>query len=169
MNAIITVFISDTSINPAETGWYYLKSRYYDPEVGRFLNADEVDVLTTEQNSFIQFNICVYCLNDPINCKDSNGYLATATIGAIVGGAIAGAWNYCMTQYVGVCAESASISLQKSSITFEREKVKPVSNYLGGSTKKICGPYRRGYTKDIYKRSCPRMRSASYFYRNIIL
>ncbi len=23
-----------------ETGWYYLQSRYYDPEVGRFLNAD---------------------------------------------------------------------------------------------------------------------------------
>ena len=25
-----------------ETGWYYLKSRYYDPEVGRFINADSI-------------------------------------------------------------------------------------------------------------------------------
>ena len=28
--------------NPAETGLYYLQSRYYDPTVGRFLNADGI-------------------------------------------------------------------------------------------------------------------------------
>jgi len=27
----------------AETGLYYVSSRYYDPEVGRFINADEID------------------------------------------------------------------------------------------------------------------------------
>ena len=24
----------------AETGWYYLQSRYYDPSIGRFISAD---------------------------------------------------------------------------------------------------------------------------------
>jgi len=29
----------------AETGFYYVSSRYYDPEIGRFLNADEAAYL----------------------------------------------------------------------------------------------------------------------------
>ena len=28
-----------------ETGLYYLRSRYYDPEIGRFINADDTDYL----------------------------------------------------------------------------------------------------------------------------
>jgi RHS repeat-associated protein len=28
----------------SETGLYYLQSRYYDPELGRFINADDVDI-----------------------------------------------------------------------------------------------------------------------------
>jgi len=81
----------------------------------------------------------------------------------------AGAWNYCMTQYVGVGAETTSIALQNSSVSFESEINKPVSGYLGGSTKKSCGPYRRGWTQNSAKTSGKRMRSASYFYQNIII
>ena len=33
----------------AETGLYYLGSRYYDPVIGRFVNADDVDGLGAEQ------------------------------------------------------------------------------------------------------------------------
>ena len=32
-----------------ELGMYYLNSRYYDPETGRFVNADDVEVLKTRQ------------------------------------------------------------------------------------------------------------------------
>ena len=34
-----------------ETGLYYLKSRFYDPETGRFVSADDVDVLDVEQRN----------------------------------------------------------------------------------------------------------------------
>ena len=36
----------------AETGLYYLKSRYYSPEIGRFINADTVDILGVSRNFF---------------------------------------------------------------------------------------------------------------------
>ena len=29
-----------------ETGFYYVSSRYYDPEIGRFISPDTTDVLT---------------------------------------------------------------------------------------------------------------------------
>ena len=44
-----------------ETGLYYLASRYYDPEVGRFINADDINVpgmnLTVSSNK----NLYAYC------------------------------------------------------------------------------------------------------------
>jgi RHS repeat-associated protein len=53
-----------------ETGWYYLKSRYYDPEVGRFLSADAL--LSTGQG-ILGYNMYAYCLNDPVRLVDYDG------------------------------------------------------------------------------------------------
>lgn len=47
-----------------ETGFYYLKGRYYDPQIGRFLNAD---------NNFSNYNLFMYCGNNPTNRIDPNG------------------------------------------------------------------------------------------------
>ena len=33
-----------------ETGLYYLKSRYYDPQIGRFINADDSGMLNASMN-----------------------------------------------------------------------------------------------------------------------
>ena len=53
-----------------ETGFYYLQSRYYDPVVGRFLNADAF--VSTGQG--IQGNnMFAYCLNNPVNRIDEDG------------------------------------------------------------------------------------------------
>ena len=54
----------------AETEFYFLNSRYYDPQTGRFINADarlntSLGVLGT--------NLFAYCLNNPINKVDYNG------------------------------------------------------------------------------------------------
>ena len=53
-----------------ETGWYYLKSRYYNPEVGRFISADVV--LSTGQG-VLGHNTYAYCLNNPVNMIDETG------------------------------------------------------------------------------------------------
>ena len=59
------------------TGLYYLQSRYYDPEIGRFINADSL----IDNRGFITQNVFQYCGNNPVNNADSSGNL----FGAIVG------------------------------------------------------------------------------------
>ena len=54
-----------------ETGLYYLQSRYYDPEIGRFINAD---AFTSTSQGFVGNNMFAYCLNNPANCVDPSGF-----------------------------------------------------------------------------------------------
>ena len=58
----------------SETGWYYLQSRYYDPEVKRFINADSVDLMTTDCTNIMQYNLFIYCNGNPINGYDPSGH-----------------------------------------------------------------------------------------------
>jgi len=72
---------------------YYLQSRYYDPEVRRFINADDVSVLEEDQGSIVEHNMFAYCLNNPVNMLDESGTIAVTTcilIGAGIGAAIGG-------------------------------------------------------------------------------
>ena len=55
----------------AETGFYYLNSRYYDPIVGRFINAD--GYVSTGQG-IIGNNMYAYCGNNPVMNVDPSGY-----------------------------------------------------------------------------------------------
>ena len=59
-----------------ELGFYYLNSRYYDPAVGRFINAD---VYINANGGFIGFNMFAYCNNMPINYRDPSGALMIDT------------------------------------------------------------------------------------------
>jgi len=54
----------------SETGLYYLQSRYYNPQVGRFLNAD--GYVTTGQG-VLSYNMFAYCGNNPVNRLDLSG------------------------------------------------------------------------------------------------
>ncbi|WP_073006330.1 RHS repeat-associated core domain-containing protein [Clostridium amylolyticum] len=56
-----------------ETGVYYLQSRYYNPEWGRFINADG---LVGETGDLIGHNLFAYCKNNPVNMEDGNGFKA---------------------------------------------------------------------------------------------
>ena len=53
-----------------ETGFYYLQSRYYNPEVGRFISSD---VLLSTGQGVLGHNAYAYCLNNPVNMSDSCG------------------------------------------------------------------------------------------------
>ena len=55
---------------------YYVSSRYYDPEVGRFISADTTDVLTISQTSLKEKNLYSYCNNNPIIYEDVTGTVA---------------------------------------------------------------------------------------------
>ena len=61
-----------------ETGFYYLQSRYYNPEVGRFISSD---VLLSTGQGVLGHNAYAYCLNNPCRLSDSEGSSATLAIG----------------------------------------------------------------------------------------
>jgi len=54
-----------------ETKLYYLKSRYYDPQTGRFINADSVDYLAP--GTINGLNLYAYCGNNPVMRADPTG------------------------------------------------------------------------------------------------
>ena len=54
----------------AETGLYYLMTRYYDPEVCRFISAD---VYMSTGQGVLGGNMFAYCLNNPVNMFDTLG------------------------------------------------------------------------------------------------
>ena len=56
-----------------ETGFYYLGGRYYDAEVGRFINADTTDLLTVTPERLTDKNLYAYCDNNPVVRKDEDG------------------------------------------------------------------------------------------------
>ena len=81
----------------SETGLYYLQSRYYNPEIGRFISADSY---VSTGDGILGNNMFAYCHNNPIMFADPTGEcLLTAIIigaiaGAIIGGAIGGTVAY---------------------------------------------------------------------------
>ena len=54
-----------------ETNLYYLKTRYYDPAVGRFISADNVKYL--DPDSINGLNLYAYCNNNPVMYVDDTG------------------------------------------------------------------------------------------------
>ena len=56
-----------------ETGFYYLQSRYYDPAICRFINAD--GYASTGQ-SVVGYNMFSYCNNHPTGMRDISGNMA---------------------------------------------------------------------------------------------
>ena len=71
-----------------ETGFYYLNSRYYDPQVKRFINADDASLLGAN-GDFTSLNLYAYCGNNPVARADNGGEAWHILIGAVVG-AVAG-------------------------------------------------------------------------------
>ena len=69
----------------AETGFYYLQSRYYDPAICRFINADTY--LSTGQG-MLGHNMFTYCGNNPVNYCDSSGRFFFTLLGAAIGAAV---------------------------------------------------------------------------------
>ncbi len=58
-----------------ETSLYYLQSRYYSPDLMRFISQDD-PVYSNEQGQPLGSNLYVYCGNDAINYIDFNGYIS---------------------------------------------------------------------------------------------
>ena len=72
-----------------ETNLYYLISRYYDPEIGRFISPDHIGyalIGVTEPNGL---NLYAYCLNNPVMYSDQEGTVFGSITALSVAGIIA--------------------------------------------------------------------------------
>ena len=69
---------------------YYLGSRYYDQNTGRFISADAVDVVTATPMGLTDKNLYSYCDNNPVMRVDYDGEFWNFVIGGVVGGIIGG-------------------------------------------------------------------------------
>lgn len=70
-----------------ETGFYYLQSRYYDPETGRFISPDCFTILDENQGTINGLNLYMYCFSNPIMYTDESGHFpnwAKWLIGSLV-------------------------------------------------------------------------------------
>lgn len=89
-----------------ETNLFLVSSRYYSPELCRWISPDDIEYLDPE--SVNGLNLYCYCKNDPVNYVDPDGHFPIATlliatlIGAAIGTAIevgkqiydGGNWNW---------------------------------------------------------------------------
>jgi len=76
----------------SEINMYYLNSRYYNPEIARFINADG---LLGEFGTIQTTNMYAYCANNPLMYLDPSGesfiaILGTLALAAVIGGIIGG-------------------------------------------------------------------------------
>ncbi len=70
----------------SESGFYYLQSRYYDPNTCRFINADSY---ASTGQGFLGYNMFAYCGNNPISRVDESGeFWATNLVKVGVGVAL---------------------------------------------------------------------------------
>lgn len=70
-----------------DTGFYYLNSRYYDPQVKRFINADDISYLGAN-GDLEAYNLYAYCSNNPVMYTDPSGNLPSWAIKLIVAASI---------------------------------------------------------------------------------
>jgi RHS repeat-associated protein len=70
------------------TGLVYLRARYYDPKLGRFISPDPIGFAGGDTNLY------AYAFNNPVTYTDPTGLTPLALIGCAVGAAIGGGHAY---------------------------------------------------------------------------
>ena len=117
-----------------ETGLYYLQSRYYNPEFGRFINAD---ALLSTGDTVLSHNMYMYCNNNPINMEDGSGEFALSAIfGGTAIAALAKAVAATVATFAGLAAaDKVATEVKKS--TKKEKKNNTVYRLRNKTTKKV--------------------------------
>ena len=92
-----------------ETELYYLQSRYYNAQIGRFLNAD--GYLTTGQG-VLSYNMFAYCGNNPVMYSDPSGNIPLLAIVGLIAVTAVGIYTSVKDYYVTpkVCEAVCDVS-----------------------------------------------------------
>jgi RHS repeat-associated protein len=148
-----------------ETGLYYLQSRYYNPEMGRYINADDVEFLGAT-GTLLSYNLFGYCDNNPVNKVDYNGnepitltilgicFLVTAlitlfTINLATNPEFLRSWNrMCTAIATGISSCLGTIgSLTRGTVSWASSQAKSIAKSIGDSfaQTKTRPKYRNNY------------------------
>ena len=112
----------------SELGFYYLNSRYYDPKVGRFVNADEI--VSGSDGSLQGKNLFAYCFNNPVNLDDSNGNwprwitAAVTVVAAVVTVAAVATGNFAAAEVAAKVTMAAGATYIAQSHHYDKRKAK---------------------------------------------
>ena len=87
-----------------ETGLYYVSSRYYDPEVGRWISPEpNVDYGEFDEGSeILGYNVYAYCFNNPVNNFDPDGEAVANIVGGVIGGVAGAALGALLAKELGL-------------------------------------------------------------------
>ena len=69
---------------------YYLQTRYYDPAICRFINADYPEIISSTPAALTDKNLYAYCDNNPVMRVDSDGEFWHIVVGAVSGALVGG-------------------------------------------------------------------------------
>ena len=154
-NAISQTAYHVAAYNPfrydGDTRLYYLQSRYYDPAIGRFINADGYVSTGQEYNGY---NMFAYCNNNPELLEDSGGRIPRYSISVSDGpasplskqkkkkptpkaDAYKAKWTYDICKRYGIGAPSGATSVQIS--VTQGKKTRTWPEYLVGSIPYVAG------------------------------
>ena len=118
-----------------ETGFYYLNSRYYDPQVKRFINADAM--IKAPGTSVLSTNIFAYCENNPMMYSDSTGqwFLLDDIIAGVVGATVSIGSQLISDVVTSVSSGSWQFSSWQTYVGAG------VGGFVGGVTTLYAGPF----------------------------
>jgi len=130
-----------------------LQSRYYNPEIGRFLTADNPDYLGADGTP-TSYNLFAYCSNNPVMYSDPTGHMPewlettakiaslvvavaavavmVTTVGGIVGGTIVGAAIATKLTTASIFL-GAALSGINGGVANEAKGNSYINGYLGGA------------------------------------
>ena len=139
-----------------ETGFYYLNSRYYNPTWGRFINADDEDVLTASPTALTDKNLFVYCDDNPVSRIDVEGdfWEEVAIAGAIIAGTglVVASAGLLAPVFAGIIVSTSATVLFSGGITMAGIGVGIITTSVVGKTLTDNIVLKESYDPDPYKR-----------------
>ena len=123
----------------SETGFYLTGTKYYDPEIGRFINAD--GEISDVGGNALGYNLFAYCFNNPVNMDDPTGQwpkwigkaIAVVAVAAVVVAAVAVTVSTFGAGSVAAISAAVTIAARATEVAvLQVKKSKNASQNTGG-------------------------------------